>query len=111
MTDPTPRITITQIQQATAEHFGIPLHKLRGSQRMRKFVRPRQIAMYLACELTEKSLPQIGRIFDRDHTTIIHGRDLIADLARYDRSIAKAIDDITRQLTDDPRQIILPLVA
>lgn len=102
--------TVAAIQRATAEHFGVPLDRLLGHRRLRQFTRPRQVAMYLACELTDQSTNQIGARFNRDHTTIMHGRTLIHELAERDQAIAKAIDDITKQLID-PAQLPLPLVA
>lgn len=103
--------TIAAIQRAVAEHFGLSLDRMLCSRRLREFTRPRQLAMYLACELTHASMPQIGRSFDRDHTTVLHARRLVPELASKHAEIAKAIDDITQQLTNDSRQQILPFVA
>jgi chromosomal replication initiator protein len=91
-------ITIREIQRATASHFGLKLDRMLCQRRQRKLARPRQIAMYLAAELTDYSYPQIGLSFGRDHSTIMHGCNVIADMLLYDRDIAKAVNDITAGL-------------
>lgn len=105
----TPRIA--DIQRATAEYFGLPYERLVGAHRIRKFVRPQQIAMYLARELTGKSLRLIASRFDQDHKAIVRGHDVIGHLLTHDAAIAKAIGEIAWRVKDDPRQITLPLVA
>lgn len=99
------RVTIAQIQQATAAHFGIALSRMLCRKRDRELSRPRQVAMWLAHETTEKSLNQIGSAFKRDHTTVLHGIRRIDDILQghsYRRLegeyIAKAIADITERL-------------
>lgn len=64
---------IGDIQRAVAETFGIPTAEMKGPCRAREIARPRQIAMYLSRRLTDRSLPEIGRMFGkRDHTTVRH---------------------------------------
>ncbi|MCF3934332.1 hypothetical protein L1787_13025 [Acuticoccus sp. M5D2P5] len=58
-----------------AEHFAVPVNDLLSRRRARTITRPRQIAMLVVHERTSLSLPQIGRLFDRDHTTVLHGID------------------------------------
>lgn len=102
---------IADVQRAVAEHFGVPIERMRGANRFRQFARPQQVAMYLARELTGRSLRQLGGLFDQDHKAIVRSHSLVADLKLRDPAIAKAIDDLTRSLTDDPRQHQLQLVA
>lgn len=76
--DPAPRPkrypSIKEIITAVAEHYDINIISLISQRRTKDVVRPRQVAMYLAREMTPRSLPEIGDRFDgRDHTTILHG--------------------------------------
>ena len=63
-------VTIENIQKVVAEYYRIKVADLKSKSRARSVTRPRQIAMALAKELTNKSLPEIGRAFERDHTTV-----------------------------------------
>ena len=66
-------ITIEEIQKQTANYYNIRLSDLLSKKRTRSLARPRQLAMYLAKELTDKSLPEIGETFGgRDHTTVLY---------------------------------------
>ena len=68
------RVTIEEIQKRVAEQWGIRLTDMTSARRSRNVARPRQVAMYLAKMFTDRSLPEIGRMFgNRDHTTVIHG--------------------------------------
>jgi putative salt-induced outer membrane protein YdiY len=67
------RVTIEEIQRKVAEHYNIRLTDMSSARRARNVARPRQVAMYLAKQLTSRSLPEIGRRFgNRDHTTVMH---------------------------------------
>jgi chromosomal replication initiator protein len=67
------RLMVTHIQALVAAYYKIPVRAMVSAQRCWEYAHPRQIAMYLASELTPKSLPEIGRRFgNRDHTTVIH---------------------------------------
>ena len=70
-----------------------------SKRRERSVARPRQIAMYLAKHLTTKSLPDIGRAFDRDHTTVIHAVKTIDDMCLKDPSFKAEIDSLRRVLS------------
>jgi chromosomal replication initiator protein len=63
---------ITHIQALVAAYYKIPMRAMVSAQRCWEYSHPRQIAMYLSAELTPKSLPDIGKRFNRDHTTVIH---------------------------------------
>jgi chromosomal replication initiator protein len=73
-------VTIEDIQRLVSQHFSIPEDLLRGKTRKQEIVNPRQIAMYLAKELTNSSLKTIGLHFGgRDHSTVIHAYQTVED--------------------------------
>ena len=86
------------IRDKTAAHFNVKVADLRGVRRQREIARPRQIAMYLSKTLTTRSLPDIGRVFDRDHTTVMHAVKTIESLLKTDKNLAEDIRIITRSL-------------
>ncbi|SMO58311.1 chromosomal replication initiator protein DnaA [Paracoccus laeviglucosivorans] len=93
------KVSIEEIQRKVAEHYNVRLSDLIGPKRVRTVARPRQIAMYLAKQMTSRSLPEIGRRFGgRDHTTIMHGVKKIEELRSADRSLAEDIDLLRRLL-------------
>jgi len=94
------RITIDEIQRKVAEHFNIRMSDMHSARRARQVARPRQIAMYLAKQLTARSLPEIGRKFGgRDHTTVMHAVRKIEELSNDDAAFAQDIDVLRRALT------------
>jgi len=93
------RVTIDEIQRRVAEHFNIKMAEMTSSRRARVVARPRQVAMYLAKQLTQRSLPEIGRKFGgRDHTTVMHAVRKIEELTRSDRALAEDVDVLQRML-------------
>lgn len=93
------RITIDEIQKKVAEHFNIRVADMHSARRARAVARPRQIAMYLAKQLTPRSLPEIGRKFGgRDHTTVIHAVRKIEELSAYDPTFREDVDLLKRLL-------------
>ena len=93
------RLDMDEIQARVAEHYGLSMTELLGPKRARAVARPRQVAMYLAKALTERSLPEIGRSFGgRDHTTVIHGVRRIEALRETDERIARDVDHLRRTL-------------
>ena len=92
------RTTIDEIQKKVAEHFNISVKEMQSSRRARTVARPRQIAMYLAKQLTSRSLPEIGRKFDRDHTTVMHAVRKVEELIMEDASLAENIETLRRTL-------------
>jgi len=93
--------TIDEIQRKVCDHYNIRISDIVGPKRSRVFVRPRQIAMYLAKHLTSRSLPEIGRKFGgRDHTTIMHGVRKIEELRQEDHQMAEDIEMLRRALTE-----------
>ncbi|MDE1900078.1 MAG: chromosomal replication initiator protein DnaA [Alphaproteobacteria bacterium] len=93
------RITIDEIQKKVAEHYNVRVADMHSARRARAVARPRQIAMYLAKQLTPRSLPEIGRKFGgRDHTTVIHAVRKIEELAAYDASFREDVELLRRLL-------------
>ncbi len=92
------RTTIDEIQKKVAEHFNISVKEMQSSRRARTVARPRQIAMYLAKQLTSRSLPEIGRKFDRDHTTVMHAVRKVEELIIEDTTLAEDVDALRRVL-------------
>lgn len=92
------KTTIDEIQKKVSEYFSISIKEMQSSRRARSVARPRQIAMYLAKQLTARSLPEIGRKFDRDHTTVMHAVRKIEELLIEDSSLVESIDALRRAL-------------
>jgi len=93
------KLTIEEIQRKVAEHYNIRLSDMIGPKRVRTIARPRQIAMYLAKQLTPRSLPEIGRRFGgRDHTTIMHGVRKIEELMATDSQLNDDLQMLRRLL-------------
>lgn len=93
------RITIEEIQKRVAEHFNIKLAEMSSARRSRQVARPRQIAMYLAKQLTSRSLPEIGRKFGgRDHTTVMHAVKKVEELKGADQNFAEDVELLRRML-------------
>jgi chromosomal replication initiator protein len=93
------RVTVDDIQKATAEHFGLKQADLISERRNRAIARPRQAAMWLAKQLTTRSLPDIGRRFGgRDHTTVLHAVRRIDELRAVDAQLARDLETLTRKL-------------
>ena len=93
------RVTVEEIQQKVAERYGIRVSEMQSKRRERTVARPRQVAMYLAKALTPRSLPEIGRKFDRDHTTVIHAVRKIEEMMETDASFRSEIESLRRSLT------------
>ena len=91
-------VSLDDIRDKTAAHFNVKVADLRGVRRQREIARPRQIAMYLSKTLTTRSLPDIGRVFDRDHTTVMHAVKTVESLLKTDKNLAEDIRIITRSL-------------
>jgi chromosomal replication initiator protein len=93
------RVTVDDIQKATAEHFGLKQADLISERRNRAIARPRQAAMWLAKQLTTRSLPDIGRRFGgRDHTTVLHAVRRIDELRAADTQLSRDLETLTRKL-------------
>ena len=93
------KLPMEEIQRRVAEHFKIRLSDMSSARRARVVARPRQVAMYLAKQLTSRSLPEIGRAFGgRDHTTVMHAVRKVDELCRDDQAFAEDVELLTRML-------------
>jgi len=93
------QVTIQNIQKTVAEYYKMRVSDLHSRQRTRRIVRPRQIAMSLAKELTSMSLPEIGDAFGgRDHTTVLHAQRRIENLVRNDSKMKEDYTNLQRLL-------------
>ncbi len=91
------QITLDLIQSKVADHFNLHILDMKKKNRSRNIALPRQIAMYLARELTDHSLPEIGDNFGgRDHTTILHAYRKIEAGIRSDDSLKKIVEELTQ---------------
>jgi chromosomal replication initiator protein len=94
-----PEVSVERIQDIVVERFGISMQELTGDRRSQSIVYPRQVAMYLCRELTDSSLPKIGKKFGgRDHTTVIHATSKIAKLIQEDRSVYNLVQELTARI-------------
>jgi len=91
-------ITAAMIMTHTAHYFGLTVDDLIGANRTANVALARQVSMYLCRDLTELSLPKIGALFGRDHTTVLHAHRKISDMMVQDRGIFNTISEITSRL-------------
>ncbi len=93
------RIRIEDILRVVSRHYGVSRTDLLSERRHRSVVLPRQVGMYLAKQLTSRSLPEIGRRFgNRDHTTVLHAIRKIQGCVEADIQLKDEIDDLKKQL-------------
>ncbi len=93
------RVTIEEIQRRVAEHYNIRLTDMASARRARAVARPRQVAMFLAKQLTSRSLPEIGRKFgNRDHTTVMHAVSRVSELMERDSAFGEDVELLRRML-------------
>ena len=93
------RVTIEEIQKRVAEHFNVRVSDMHSDRRSRAVARPRQVAMYLAKQLTPRSLPEIGRKFGgRDHTTVMHAVRKVEELRSVDPNFSEDVELLCRML-------------
>lgn len=94
--------SIAAIQRAVCEHYDITINRLLCHRRHRKWTLPRQVGMYLAHEMTDCTLTQIGKAFDRDHTTALHAFGLIRKMRlSQEPTVSTAIDRIEASIHVD----------
>ena len=93
------RVTIEEIQKQVASHFNVRISDMHSARRARSVARPRQVAMYLAKQLTSRSLPEIGRKFGgRDHTTVMHAVRKVEELRGHDTTFDEDVELLRRML-------------
>src|SRR5699024_3643615 len=89
------KITVTSIQEAVADFYGIQIEEFSSKKRTKSIAFPRQIAMYLARELTDYTLPKIGEVFGgRDHSTDIHAHETISTMLNQDEIFKQELEKI-----------------
>jgi len=94
------QVSVENIQKTTAEYYNIKMSDILSKRRSRSVARPRQMAMFLAKELTNYSLPEIGESFGgRDHTTVIHACKKINELRSFNLDIEEDYRKLLRVLT------------
>jgi chromosomal replication initiator protein len=94
-------ISIENIQKTVADYYQLRLGEMTSKRRTRSIARPRQMAMALAKELTEHSLPEIGDKFGgRDHTTVLHGCSRVRELIAADGKLREDWEKLIRKLTE-----------
>jgi len=93
------RVTIDEIQKRVAEHYHMRLGDMTSARRARAVARPRQVAMFLAKQLTSRSLPEIGKKFgNRDHTTVMHAVSRVNALMETDSQLAEDVELLRKML-------------
>jgi chromosomal replication initiator protein len=93
------QVTIQQIQEEVSERFGLSVVELVSARRSQALSYPRHVAMYLSRELTDASLPKIGKEFGgRDHTTVMHANSKITRMISEDRSVYNLVQDLTARI-------------
>ncbi len=95
------KVHIADIQKTTADFYGLTVADLKSTRRERRIARPRQLAMYLAKQMTTLSLPDIALHFDRDHTTIMHAVKQIDYLLQTDNQLGQEAQTLIRKLKEE----------
>ena len=90
--------TVEAIKGLVCDRYNVRPAEMDSPRRARSVARPRQVAMYLAKQLTSLSLPDIGRKFGRDHSTVLHGVRKIEGLMKDDKALAEEVEALRRQL-------------
>lgn len=94
-------VTIDNIQRVVADYYKLKMSDLLSKRRSRSVARPRQVAMALAKELTNYSLPEIGEAFGgRDHTTVLHACRKVKELEQSDREVERDLKNLFRTLSN-----------
>jgi chromosomal replication initiator protein len=92
------RRSVSEILDATAQEFGLDPRELRGKSRRRPIARARQVAMYLAREMTDHSPDQIGTVFEKDRTTVNHAVKQIDAAVKDDEVVRTSVNNLRRRL-------------
>lgn len=93
--EPIGQVSVLKIQEKVSNYYSISIADLKGKKRVKSIVVPRQIAMYLARELTDSSLPKIGAEFGgKDHTTVIHAHEKIQQLIKNDPILEREVAEL-----------------
>ena len=87
-------VSVNTIKKVVGKHFNIRMEDFNAKRKTQSIAWPRQIAMFLTTELTDLSLPEIGREFNRDHSTVVHARDLVKEKVTTDPFFTAEINQI-----------------
>ena len=98
-----PHDAVRRIQRQTATAFGVSVQDILRPNRERRFIRARQAAMYLACWLTPYSSMVLGRIFQRDRTTVVYGADQALIHMAYEPDFSDRVNGLLYALSDEFR--------
>jgi chromosomal replication initiator protein len=90
-------LSVDDVQKAVASYYNLKLNELRSKRRTREVALPRQIAMYLCRKHVGASFPEIGKRFEKDHSTVIAACNKIAALVDNDLAIRSAVEALERQ--------------
>jgi len=94
------RVSIEAVQRRVGDHFGLSVSQLKAKTNARSISYPRQVAMYLAKQLTGASLPELGRAFGgKHHTTVLHSVNKISKVKQADKTLARLIHKLTDELS------------
>lgn len=96
-----PRLFVSHIQATVAAYYGIPVRHMTSDRRDWEVSHPRQVAMYLCAELTPKSYPDLGRLFHRDHTTIIWAEKSVQRRMNADPEFAEDVRALRERLSPE----------
>lgn len=92
--NPTPQLILEEVASFT----GVGADKITGPSKAKDISNARQIFIYLLTEMTDMSLPSIGRFLNRDHTTVLYGRDKIAEKIKTDQATANMMTDLMKNI-------------
>lgn len=92
-------VTIDKIFTAVAEKYGVTVDEIKGVRRSKHITLPRHVCIYIMRTITNKSLPEIGKIFNRDHTTILASYENIKNMMRADATIENDVSDLIQDIT------------
>ena len=93
-----PSPEIAHIVRHVAEHYGVPAAAIMRPGRPARIVEPRSVAMFLACALTSHSLPELGRVFGKHHTTVLAARDRILERAATSGRLAAKLEALAAHI-------------
>ena len=100
------RITIEEIQNKVCHHYQVTMAQLLSTERTQSIVTPRQLAMFISKKYTNKSLPEIAKMFDKTHATIIHGVKNIAKRMDVEPDLRRSFEQIIHELGCSPDENI-----
>ena len=92
-------LTAERIIDCVCKYFSVKKEDLLGKKKNKEIVEPRQICMYTICNLLDMPLLSVGHLFGRDHTTVIHARDKIAQVITENQRVRVAVDDVRAMAT------------